>query len=88
MDKLITSELVSEYGYAIVADASGTIFCKEGAVSMFGDLLTECDEDLPPYQEDFSFVVNGDKISLYLGDLFLLTLAKEELQLILTQVDG
>lgn len=88
MKGLADSDLVSKYGYIIVADAAGTILCKSEAVNMFVDLTSDEAEDIPPYQEDFSFLVKDNQVSLYLGDMYLLTLEKTELELVLKTLNS
>ena len=86
---LIDSELVSKYRYAIVADARGTIFCKQECIPVTGPIK----ENFSPYyeaphdyMEDFSFRYAEDNIELYIGDMRILTLHVEELDMIMNHI--
>ena len=89
MVNLIDSELVSKYRYAIVADARGTIFCKQECIPVTGPIK----ENFSPYyeaphdyMEDFSFRYAGDDVEIYIGDMQILTLKVEELEMILEHI--
>lgn len=89
MKNLIESELVSKYRYAIVADARGTIFCKQDCIPVTGPIKENfCPYyDAPhDYMEDFSFRFENDNVELYIGDMNILTLKSEELEIILTHI--
>ena len=51
-------------------------------------ITSDEEEDIPPYQEDFSFLVKDNQVSLYLGDMYLLTLEKAELELVLKTLNS
>lgn len=90
MQNLICSELVSKYGYYIVADERGTIFCKQECIPVTGPIK----ENFSPYyqaphdyMEDMSFRFTDDGVEFYIGDMELITLTEDELKLMIKHVD-
>lgn len=81
--QIVNSELTNKYGYAILADAVGITFYKEDSATLSTELLDiMSDRDLP-CKEDFSIIINNDDISFHLGDAKIVTLSRDELELML-----
>ena len=81
--QIVNSELVDKYGYAILADAVGITFYKEDSATLSTELLDIMSGRDLPCREDFSIIINGDDISFHLGDAKIVTLSRDELELML-----
>lgn len=89
MKNSIESELVSDYGYAIVADARGTIFCKQNSILVTGVLKAIYSPYYPvsrDYMEDFSIASIDDNVEIYIGDTRLITITLDELEMIVEDI--